>query len=225
MKEDKTGKGEIRRIQFFKEIFLENKFIKEKIEGSDLFTFGNLPEKEKEEESSVQFLDIQPKKASVTEIKDGYLVYETNEIKSFDQKKGDAVHRSLSFLGAYKSLKEFKEDLEKRLDLFILSDEEKKSMFGFLSGEEMSKYFVGDITFFTEREILSEKKEILKPDRVVKGADFTAVLDFKTGREKEREHSEQLKKYKNQIVKILSARDVELIIVYLKESKRVYVED
>ncbi|MBN1619254.1 hypothetical protein JW890_00885 [candidate division WOR-3 bacterium] len=216
---------DIRKITFFNEIVLQNKFIKEKLNNSEALYFGNPHRKEKNEEKSVTYLDIPPKKASVAELKDSYIVYETGDFKSCERRKGDAVHRSLSFLGAYGNSEEFKEDLKRRLDLLVLSEEEKKSMFSFLSGKKMSKYFVGALTFFNEREILSDKGEIFKPDRIVIGDDFTAILDYKTGREREKEYSEQLKKYKSQVRKLFGKNEIELIVVYLNESKVFYVED
>lgn len=220
--ENKTG---INRIIYFQDIVLENRHIKEKIDGNDLLSFGTLKEKKIKTEIDSEFLGIPSKKTPVFSMNKEYLVYKTGEIKSDRQKRGETIHETLSFLGVYKSGEKFEKDLKERLGLKLLDENERKEMISYLLKPEISKYFTGDIELFTEREILSDSGEIYRLDRIVIGKDALAVIDFKTGSENEKEHSEQLKKYKKKLEEIYTGRKIECVLIYLDEKKGVFVKN
>ena len=61
--------------------------------------------------------------------------------------------------------------------------------------EQLKTYFSQGITVFTEREIITEDKQILIPDRLI----FTrknevVIIDYKTGKP-DKKHQTQIKKY------------------------------
>jgi ATP-dependent exoDNAse (exonuclease V) beta subunit len=69
-----------------------------------------------------------------------------------------------------------------------------KILYAVADHPELSPYFQGDKTVFTEREILTKDEKILIPDRLVFDGQEVVVIDYKTGSYLEK-HTFQIKSY------------------------------
>ena len=73
-----------------------------------------------------------------------------------------------------------------------------------------------------EREIIGEKGELVRPDRVILLNDSLAVLDFKTG-EKSESHVKQIKKYAQHLCKIY-AIPIKCYLLYIENNEVIEID-
>lgn len=120
-----------------------------------------------------------------------------------------------------------KGDIEKVLENQLLQgkitrgEKEKISerILGIFNHEDYAAYFSEDIDeILNERElaISSENGEILlyRPDRIIKNNKGYIIIDFKTGKEKEKEHQKQIQTYQKVLEK-LGKKVVETCVIYV----------
>ena len=84
---------------------------------------------------------------------------------------------------------------------------------------ELSPYFQGDKTVFTEREILTKDQKILIPDRLVFDGKEVVIIDYKTGSYKEN-HAHQIRSYAALLTEMGFCVS-QLFLVYLGEELKV----
>ncbi len=82
---------------------------------------------------------------------------------------------------------------------------------------EISKYFTEGIEVKNEQDILTSGGKTSRPDRIVFDGDKAAILDYKTGHEKEF-HIRQLQDYAN-ILFDMGYQKIEKYLVYLEDEK------
>ncbi len=74
---------------------------------------------------------------------------------------------------------------------------------------------------FTEKEIINQKGERFKIDRLIVKSDEVLVVDYKTGEEYKEEHEEQIKNYMALVSRIYPHKRTKGILIYVdKEEKR-----
>ncbi len=82
---------------------------------------------------------------------------------------------------------------------------------------QLNNYFQHNLTVFTEREILTDSKEIIIPDRIaINQQNLATIIDYKTGNEL-LEHENQLNKYAHYIQKMGFEIESKLL-VYINEA-------
>ncbi|MBN1150370.1 UvrD-helicase domain-containing protein [candidate division WOR-3 bacterium] len=223
---DKTTKNAEKKIpgklMKFQDIVFANRSIKFE---NDVYSSGEMSFKIEKDENkeSVELTNV-PKRKSVNEIKDAYLVYESGKAKSASQKRGDAIHNALSLLGVYKDKNDFKNALSEALDLNLLSEEERRLLEDFFLEESVVKYYVGDFPALNEAEFISGSGDIMRPDRIAKMRDCVWIIDYKTGKEYESEHRKQLEKYRENLKKVYAGLEIKACLLYLDKKEMVYVE-
>ncbi len=78
-----------------------------------------------------------------------------------------------------------------------------------------------DTVIFTEKEVVNEKGDLFKIDRLVVGHTGVDIIDFKSGETASDNHMEQLKGYKRLIADIYPDRVIRGHILYIEEEKAV----
>lgn len=69
-----------------------------------------------------------------------------------------------------------------------------------------------------EAELITSEGKILRPDRVVFKDEETVLIDYKTGKEQEKEHSRQLELYATALLD-MGYRNIRQVLVYLDQQK------
>jgi ATP-dependent exoDNAse (exonuclease V) beta subunit len=81
-------------------------------------------------------------------------------------------------------------------------------------------WFAAGLEVHNERELVSKKGEIFRPDRIVVYPDRVVVIDFKTGKAKEAEHKKQLKSY-GELLKEIETKPVEGWLFYTDQMEAI----
>lgn len=113
--------------------------------------------------------------------------------------------------------------LEGQLLAGIITQKEKEHIaeriLGIINNEKYAHYFSDDLeAVFNEREIYindeNGEPKLYRPDRIVKNQEGYIVIDFKTGKEDQKKHQQQVETYKNAL-ETLDKKVVETCVVYL----------
>lgn len=118
-------------------------------------------------------------------------------------------------------------DVEKELENQLLAgnitqqekEEISERILSIINDGKYAPYFDENLEkVLNEREILitsdSGESELYRPDRIVKNQEGYIVIDFKTGKEDQKKHQQQVETYKNALEK-LGKNVVETCVVYL----------
>ena len=76
---------------------------------------------------------------------------------------------------------------------------------------------------FTEKEIIDEKGNTFKIDRMIVHNDAVDIIDFKSGETQTKEHQEQIEHYARLIKEIYPGKPVRSHLLYIEEQKVVTV--
>ncbi|HVN97319.1 MAG TPA: UvrD-helicase domain-containing protein [Syntrophorhabdaceae bacterium] len=77
----------------------------------------------------------------------------------------------------------------------------------------------GDTRVFTEKEVIDEKGNAFKIDRIIVSGDCVDIVDFKSGEGRSQEHHEQMNRYAELMKKIYPAHTVRAHLLYIEENK------
>lgn len=160
--------------------------------------------------------------------KQQYYIHTGDLIHIEEKKRGDFIHRVLSYIEY-----PFYED-EKKLEKEIIEiikkatnetreicsfDEIKEVILKFLLSKEVKKYFltVTGRTIKNEQEFTDEKGHLLRMDRVIIDKESVTVMDFKTGKKEteENNYKRQLRKYMKILREIYPDKTVNGAIAYI----------
>ncbi len=129
---------------------------------------------------------------------------------------GQKVHAVLAEIN---SEKDIDSALEKLIYKGVMSQDEKDVLTNLvlevIHHPQLAQYYQPDIQVFNEREMIDEKGEIFRPDRMVKKDGEAIIIDYKTGQPNEKDKN-QVKNYM-QIVASLLQEKVSGFLVYLHE--------
>lgn len=133
--------------------------------------------------------------------------------------KGILLHYILSKIN-------YEEDLDDAIDAAIhegvLSQTEApdiaQSIRHILSLDELKPYFSRNYTYYKERELLTNEGDLLRPDRIAFSDTETCIIDYKTGKEKNKAHTAQMLVYENAL-KQMNYKNIKKIIVYIDDLK------
>ncbi len=141
---------------------------------------------------------------------------------SFDDEKQKALIRGKLIHKVMESVYD-RMDIEKVLNSMIVNGEivadEKavliEKIYKFVNSPELSAYYNSNSKVLNEADIMNEKGEFFRPDRVVLSGHNAAVIDYKTGSRSE-VYKKQLLQYKSLILQ-MGYNNVDAFLVYLDE--------
>jgi ATP-dependent exoDNAse (exonuclease V) beta subunit len=170
--------------------FSENKFI---------YEYGELKKLEKAENENREYeildkINIESENLSVLVAPPDELYWELGGNNS-KKMKGIIFHKILSKI---KDINDLGKILVQELNKGTIDKNElenfKSELLKVIKHPELKIYFDSDIKIKTEIEIIEEKGEIIRPDRIIFFDDETIIIDYKTGKE-QKEHIHQIKRY------------------------------
>ncbi len=140
------------------------------------------------------------------------LVYRGMETTSEQQKKGVLVH---DFLAQLEQFPTSEEEINRLL--IPIAEKEKEMIRSALqclaAHKELQELMDTAQQVWNEQTLITPTGEVLRPDKIVKTASETVVIDFKTGEERP-EHQQQINLYCNALETMGHAR-VRGILLYI----------
>ena len=155
-----------------------------------------------------------------------------NDLNIREKQRGEFIHRVLSNIdyfhdGLEDELINIIKNANKEAGTGYPEAEIKDAVVNIIKNEDVSEYFKErpDRAIKKEQEFSDEKGRLFRMDRVVIDKDKAAVIDYKTGMDKESEEKNisQIKTYLRILREVYPDKNIEGIIVYvdLKEVRRV----
>ena len=143
----------------------------------------------------------------------------------YAKKKGDVIHYILSRVltlpdNSEAFLRQCIRTGIAQYHFFSYEKEIENIIFGFFRNAEFTKFFASheDDTVFTEKEIIDDKGNTFKIDRMVVHGDSIDVIDFKSGESQTEEHREQIGHYAQLIKRIHPDTPVRAYLLYIEEN-------
>lgn len=108
--------------------------------------------------------------------------------------------------------------------LISISEQEefKNTILQLIQGTELKAYFDPFKKIYTEKEILMDTGEVLRPDRIVIGQNEVCIIDYKTGKENPTKYDQQMKDYQWALEK-MGYRNIKKLLVYIENFKVIEV--
>jgi ATP-dependent exoDNAse (exonuclease V) beta subunit len=143
----------------------------------------------------------------------------------YAKKKGDVIHYILSRVltlpdNGEAFLRQCIRTGIAQYHFFSYEEEIENIIFGFFRNVEFAKFFESheDDIVFTEKEIIDDKGNTFKIDRMIVHGDSVDVIDFKSGESQTKEHREQIGHYAQLIKKIHPDTPVRTYLLYIEEN-------
>jgi ATP-dependent exoDNAse (exonuclease V) beta subunit len=166
------------------------------------------------------------KKILTRNIEKRYLVFKSHIIPEDTEmaRHGELIHELLSRLKNYDSEKELLSHIDHLAELYLLDEEEKSLIIGYFSRDDIKRFYIGDINFRNEQDIVAYKD---KGETVLKRVDRMVIhkerridiIDYKIGKE-EPHHIEQIEEYRQILKKIYPLYQLKCHLLYVTEDKR-----
>ena len=145
------------------------------------------------------------------------------------RKKGDAIHRAFSLIGTFpvddSTIASVAKAAASQEGIDDASEEVRRSLEIFFANPDFRCFF--DIekgaSFFNEKEIVDEKGNTFKIDRLVVRQDIVEVIDYKTGETVSGSHVEQIRHYGKLAAEIYPDKKIRKFLLYIDEGKVVEV--
>ena len=87
----------------------------------------------------------------------------------------------------------------------------------------MQPFFNPRLKAFNEKEIVNQYGNLKRIDRLVFAEDKILIIDYKTGEEYQRQHSEQIKEYMHLIKGLYPDRMLEGWLIYIDSKKTISI--
>ncbi len=203
--------------QFFKD-FLKTSSLW--VEGKLVYEFGENTRLSKKEMESIN-TEVQQSFIS-TSWQDHQINIVANSSLLWDNERGEAIkfgnliHEMMSKINSEKDIDNTiiqfvnKGFLEKRRQ-----NEIKNIILNIINHQELKKYFQEDSVVMNEREILTDDKQILIPDRLVFDENRVTIIDYKTGKP-DKKHKYQIESYA-QVLQSMNFHVDEKLLVYIDD--------
>jgi ATP-dependent exoDNAse (exonuclease V) beta subunit len=98
----------------------------------------------------------------------------------------------------------------------------KKTILQLIQTKELEAYFDPSKKIYTEKEILMDTGEVLRPDRIVISENETCIIDYKTGKENTSKYGQQMKDYEWALEK-MGYQNIKKLLVYIENFKVIEV--
>lgn len=129
---------------------------------------------------------------------------------------GNLIHEMMSKIISEKDIKKIiVQFINKGFLEASKQDEIKKTILNIINHKQLRIYFNEDKTIMTEREILTNDKQILIPDRLVFDKNKVTIIDYKTGNP-EKKHQYQIESYASALKSMHFEVD-EKLLVYIDD--------
>ena len=92
----------------------------------------------------------------------------------------------------------------------------KSTISEIVNHNKLKEFFTNQYQILNEKEILNPSGEILRPDKIVISKNKTVIIDFKTGKPKEKDHI-QVREYEQALTK-MNYKNIEKLLVYINDS-------
>ena len=138
--------------------------------------------------------------------------------QSFEVKTGILVHRILELTESADQWPDLiREEVRSTRIAPEIAEVATRQLENLFSFPEFQEWFSGKYMFYPEQQMVSEKGEILRADRLLMHADKLILLDYKTGEELD-SHVIQIRKY-TKALQSATGKSVEAFLVYSSEQK------
>ena len=169
------------------------------VEGRFVYEFGK--RKRYSKKNRTDFNTEFQKEFISTSWKEHQINIVTNSFEEFDSERGDAIKYG-NFIHELMANIHTESDIKKVIDQSvnkgILGEDHRiiitDLLFDIVNHNRLNKYFQLSDKIVTEREILTEDKQILIPDRLNFDKNKVTIIDYKTGKP-ENKHKQQIIKY------------------------------
>ncbi len=169
------------------------------------------------------------KRTLTRNIEKRYLVFKSHSIPEDPElaRHGELIHELLSHLKKYGNEKELLLHLEELADSYMIAKEEKARITDYFSREDIKRFYIGDIDFRNELDIVAHSGKgetaLKRVDRIVFQADrLMEIIDYKLGK-KEPENIEQMKEYLEILKKIYPDYTFKCHLLYITENERMEI--
>ncbi len=193
-------------------------------EGKLVYEFGKsyrLSKKEKEVinvETQQSFISTSWQDHQINIVANSSLLWDTERGEAI--KFGNLIHEMMSKIISEK-------DIENTTIQFVnkgfleksKKGEIKKIILNIINHEQLKAYFQEDSIVMTEREILTEDKHILIPDRLIFDKNKVTIIDYKTGKP-DKKHQHQIESYAS-ILQSMNFVIDEKLLVYIDDKIKV----
>ena len=194
-------------------------------EGSLIYEFGK--RKRYSRKNSINFNTELQKEFTSTSWKEHQINIVTNSFRELDSERGDAIKYG-NFIHELMANIYSESDIEKVIDQSVnkgLLEEDHRIiiadlLFDIVNHEQLNKYFQLTDKIVTEREILTEDKQILIPDRLNFDKNKVTIIDYKTGKP-ENKHKQQIIGYAAALEK-MNFEIGEKLLVYIDNRIEVF---
>lgn len=165
-------------------------------------------------------LDIKSELQSV-KIKGSFL--NGSELAEGAKQKGIVMHYVLSKI---KHINDIDDALKDAVLTGLISiaqqNEFKSTILQLIQQKELSPYYDPAKKIYTEKEILMDTGEILRPDRLVIWGNEACIIDYKTGKENTSKYTQQMKDYQWALEK-MGYQNIKKLLVYIENFKVIEV--
>ncbi len=145
------------------------------------------------------------------------------ELNLEERRRGEFIHRVLYFVDGLENIELQLQGIIGRVNNELMTDypieATKRSLFEFLSHEEISPYFLAAPAKVVKKEqdFSDLRGNLFRMDRVIFEEGRIVVIDYKTGmdRKAEKEHISQIKNYMRLLKEVYPDKNIEGIIAYV----------
>ncbi len=145
------------------------------------------------------------------------------------RKKGNAIHRALSWIGFLpigdETIEAFARTAAVHEGIPDAAQEVGRSLKAFFANDRFRPFFETgpDVSFFNEREIVDGNGNTFKMDRIIVRPGLVEVLDYKTGEIRSDTHVDQVSRYGRLLSEVYGDRDVRGFLLYLDDGEVVRI--
>jgi len=214
-----SEKGKGNKMKFYSEFFID--FLKKTDKWDDalqVYEFGNKKRLSKKEESTLE-VEIQKEFIS-TSWQDHQINIVASSSLLWDTERGDAIkfgNLIHEMMAEIVSEKEVERTVKQFVSKGLLGKEEEKEVaqiiYNIVNHKQLKTCFQEGKKVLNEREIITNDKQILIPDRLVFDKNNVTIIDYKTGKF-EKKHLHQIESYASVLQK-MDFEVYEKILVYI----------
>jgi ATP-dependent exoDNAse (exonuclease V) beta subunit len=224
------NKKNYKKLKYFSHFFID--FLKELRvweEGKLLYEFGESKrfsindDKSLNTEMQVEFISTSWQEHQINIVANSSLLWDTDREDAI--KFGNLIHDLMADINT-------EEDIPGNVNRLVTKglieqsqqDKITELLLGIVNHEKLKKYYQKGSNIVTEREILTDDKQIFIPDRLIFYKNKVTIIDYKTGKWKNT-HQQQIKKYALVLQKMNFEIDNKLLVYIGDKIEVILVEN
>jgi ATP-dependent exoDNAse (exonuclease V) beta subunit len=144
--------------------------------------------------------------------------------KSEEQLWGDFLHQCLSRVRVPKDVEVAVElnYLPQRHATWMSKDDVKSNLHHLIDQPSTRSWFEGWDEAWIERDIITPRGDVIRPDRVIRRDDTFIIVDYKTGKQED-QHQAQIKRYAEVLADMYPSNRIEAWLWYISNNLIVQV--